>query len=502
MKKYFLIIWFLGSIFAFNACSSDDIEEDLVEVKDKNEDPEPEVDDGDVIDEEVNTDLQIKSFIYRGLNDVYLYKSDVVELDDDFFQNDEEEKNFLNNFNSPEGLFNSLLSNQDRFSYIVDDYQELEDQFDGISGATGIDFGLGRISGTNNLFGFIRYILPGTSAEKAGLERGTIFTEVDGIALTEANYFDLLSRETFTIDIAYVENGALQLTDETATLSDDPYTMNPVFITKVLEIENRKIGYLMYNSFIANFDEELNAAFAELKSEGVTDLILDLRYNGGGSVNTATALASMITGQFEGKIFAKERWNEDYQNYYENFAPDRLINEFDSQLNSGESINSLNLNEVYILTTGSTASASELIINGLSPHINVVQIGGQTTGKFQASITLYDSPSFGKENRSEEHTYAMQPLVLKMANADGYTDFVDGLTPDIFIEEELGNLGILGDPEEPFLARAIDEILGRTSVRSKRFSTNSFNFKQIGESGMMKPNYQKMYIDKIPEIRE
>ncbi|MDN3596635.1 S41 family peptidase [Zunongwangia endophytica] len=498
MKKQFLIILFLGSIFSFTACSSDDIEEDI-EVG-ETENPEPEVD--DEVDDEESTDLQIKSFIYRGLNDVYLYKSDVAELDDDFLEGDEEEKEFLDNYSSPEGLFNSLLSNQDRFSYIVDDYQELEDQFDGISGATGIDFGLGRISGTNNLFGFIRYILPETSAEKAGLERGTVFTEVDGIALTEANYFELLSRETFTIDIAYVENGALRLTDETATLSDDPYTMNPVFITKVLEIENRKIGYLMYNSFIANFDEELNAAFAELKSEGVTDLVLDLRYNGGGSVNTATALASMITGQFEGQVFAKERWNEDYQNYYENFSPDRLVNEFDSKLNSGENINSLNLNEVYILTTGSTASASELIINGLSPHINVVQIGGQTTGKFQASITLYDSPSFGEENRSEEHTYAMQPLVLKMANADGYTDFVDGLTPNIVLEEELGNLGTLGDPEEPFLARAIDEILGRKSVQSKRFSTNSFNFTQIGESGMMKPNYQKMYIDKIPGMRE
>lgn len=254
----------------------------------------------------------------------------------------------------------------------------------------------------------------------------------------------------------------------------------------------------MYNSFIANFDKELNTAFGEFKSAGITDLVLDLRYNGGGSVTTATDLASMITGQFEGQVFAQEQWNEDYQKYYEENFPDYLINEFDTELSTGEIINSLNLKEVYILTTVSTASASELIINGLDPYINVVQIGETTTGKFQASITLYDSPTFSEKNRNDEHTYAMQPLVLKIANKNGYTNFVDGLIPDIQIEEDLGNLGILGDPEEPFLSRALDEILGRSQIQTKRIQENKIDFAKIGESNMFKPTYQKMYIDKTP----
>ena len=485
MKKNLLLLLFLASIFSFNACSEDS---DITEI-----DPEPEQETEPTEEERIA--LEVKNFIYRGLNDVYLYKSDVPELADDYFANDDAQTEFLDDFSSPESLFNSLLSNEDEFSYLVDDYEQLENQFDGISGATGIEFGLGLLSGSNNLFGYIQYVLPETSADEAGLTRGTVFTEVDGEQLTLSNYNELLTRNSFTINIGYVEDNTIYLTDETADLTDDYYTMNPVFITEVFELEGRKIGYLMYNSFIANFDEELNAAFGEFSSEGVTDLVLDLRYNGGGSVNTATDLASMITGQFEGEVFATEEWNEDYQEYYETFAPDFLINEFDSELSDGQAINSLNLNEVYILTTQATASASELIINGLTPYINVVHIGETTTGKFQASLTLYDSPTFDEENRNEDHTYAMQPLVLKMANVDGYTDFVDGLTPDITITEDLNNLGVLGDMEEPFLARAIDEILGRTQIQSRMMVQDKFQFEKIGESSMFKPTYQRMYIN-------
>jgi len=492
MKKNFLLVLFLASLFSFNACSEDNDPP-------KEVDPAPEEEKEPT--EEERIDFEVKSFIYRGLNDIYLYKADVPELADDYFDSDDAQTDFLNKFNSPEELFNSLLSNQDEFSYLVDDYEELENQFDGISGATGIQFGLGLLKGSNNIFGYIQYILPGTSAAEAGLSRGDIFTEVDGEQLTLSNFNELLTQDSFTINIGYVENNAIYLTDETATLTDDYYTMNPVFITKVFEIEGRKIGYLMYNSFIANFDEELNAAFGEFKSKNVTDLVLDLRYNGGGSVNTATDLASMITGQFEGQVFAKEQWNKDYQEYYETYTPDFLINEFDSELSDGQSINSLNLNEIYILSTQATASASELIINGLTPYINVVHIGETTTGKFQASITLYDSPTFNDKNRNEDHTYAMQPLVLKMANKDGYTDFKDGLIPDIIITEDLENMGVLGDPEEPYLARAIDEILNRNQMQSRMGNKDHLKFEKIGESDMFKPTYQKMYIDKTPMIK-
>lgn len=443
--------------------------------------------------------LAIEEFIYDGMNEIYLYKADVPELADNYFSSDSEKDGFLMSFNSPEDLFEELKSPNDRFSFITDDYKALEDSFDGVSGSTGIEFGLGRISGTSNLFAYLQYILPGTSAEEAGLTRGTVFTEVDGQKLTINNYADLLGRDSFTINVGKIEDGYLEMTEETVTLEDTPYTMNPVYISKVFEMEGRKIGYLMYNSFISDFDDELNAAFANFKAKGVTDLILDLRYNGGGSVESAIDLASMITGQFEGKVFMKEQWNEKYQEYYETHNPERLVNRFDATLKDGTAINSLKLPKVYILTAPGTASASELVINGLEPYIDVIQIGETTTGKFQASVTLYDSPTFGKENINEDHSYAIQPLVFKSVNAAGKTDYLHGLDPDIIYAENLSNMGVLGDPSEPLLAKAINQILGKQDKRSYT-DQPEFDFIRVEKEKLETLNYQKMYIEEVPEI--
>ena len=114
----------------------------------------------------------------------------------------------------------------------------------------------------------------------------------------------------------------------------------------------------MYNGFYADYDSKLNEAFGTLKSQGVTDLVLDLRYNSGGSVQTATRLASMITGQFTGKVFAKQQWNAKINAYFEAENPAALFNYFTDKMENA-SINSLKLSKVYILTSKSSASASK-----------------------------------------------------------------------------------------------------------------------------------------------
>ena len=106
-----------------------------------------------------------------------------------------------------------------------------------------------------------------------------------------------------------------------------------------------------------------------------------------------------------------------------------------------------------MLTTRNSASASELMINSLKPYIAVIQIGTATGGKYQASITIYDSPNFRRENVNPNHTYALQPLVFKSANKDGVSDYDNGLEPSVTLSEDIGNLGILGDVNEPLLAR-------------------------------------------------
>jgi C-terminal processing protease CtpA/Prc len=443
-------------------------------------------------------DLTVENFIYRGMNEIYLYKSDVPVLADDFFESQTEKNDFLDNFETPEDLFyDGLVAPQDRFSFIVDDYVELENLFSGVSTTTGMSYGLVRYcNGCSDVFGYVRLVLPNTSADEQGVQRGMVFNRVDGQQLTDSNFGTLLAPNTFTIGLATLEGNEITPLDQTITLTKREYVKNPVIVKKVIDIEGQKVGYLYYDSFTADFDEELNDAFGEFQAAGVTDLVLDLRYNGGGSVRTATDLASMITGQFAGEVFMREEWNEKYQTFFENEQPERLVNRFNTTIKTGEAINSLNLNRVFVLTTLRSASASELVINGLNPYIDVIQIGETTTGKFQASVTLYDSANFGRENANTTHTYAIQPLVLKSVNSAGVSDYVNGLDPDFELEEDISNLGQLGDPEEPYLNLALDIILGnRISIPHIEQS-----YRPFGESGMNQPDYQKMYIDNLPPV--
>jgi C-terminal processing protease CtpA/Prc len=432
--------------------------------------------------------LEIQNFVWEAMNLFYVYRSDVPNLSERS-SSDADFNEFLSSFDSPESLFDNLLREDDRFSVIVSDFRVLEEALQGQSLSNGMQFGLVLIQDTNQVFGYVRYVVPNSSADTQGVERGMIFTEIDGTALSETNFRELLSPEQYSIGLAELQNEQLVLTGETILLNKSNLTENPIHIATTLDISGQKIGYLMYNSFRSNFESELNQAFGDFVANGVSDLVLDLRYNGGGSIETAKDLASMITGQFDGQVFAVERFNE-------NFDDETLF--FDDQTANGEDINNLNLDRVFVLTTGSTASASELVINALNPYIDVIQIGTTTTGKFQGSTTLYDSPDFRRQGANPNHFYALQPLILEIENAEGFTGFTEGFEPDIILEEDFFNLGVLGDLSEPFLARALQEIgagVQKPSQPDEIVKSVNLEFKTLGESEMHQPNYQRMYIN-------
>lgn len=428
---------------------------------------------------------EIQDFIYRGLNFFYLYKADTAELANDAFVSEDEKNAFITSFDSPETLFEYLKSNQDRFSILVDNYIELENSLAGVTLTNGMEFGLVFYpDGSGNVFGYVRFVLPNTSAATEGLTRGIIFNTIDGQQITEDNYSDVLAPETYTIGLADFDGTDITPTGESKTLTKIQYTENPIQIATTLTIDSQKVGYLLYNAFTSDFDSQLNAAFGQFQADGVTDLVLDLRYNGGGSVRSATYLAGMITGQFTNEIFYTEHWNDDRQEEYAENGT------FVANFEGGEAINSLNLNRVFVITSGRTASASELVINGLAPYISVTQVGATTTGKFQASFLLYDAPApeFNRSDANPSHTYAMLPLVFKTANANGNTDFVNGLFPDIELNENYSNLGTLGDPSEPLLAAALNEILPSPRPVRRNFTT----LEEISESKASTPTYQLM----------
>ncbi len=446
------------------------------------------------------SNLKINNFIWKGLNLYYLWQADSPDLADDRFATQSQLNSFLGQYPQPEALFDHLKVSPllDRFSVLFDDYRVLEGQLQGITKNNGVDYGLRLKSGSNTaVFGWVRYIMPNSDAATKAIQRGDLFYAVNGIPLTTSNYRTLLAQDTYTLNLANFNNGAITPNGQSVTLTKAEYTENPVYFSTVYEIDSKKIGYLVYNGFYSNFETQLNQVFGQFASQGITHLVLDLRYNSGGSVATATRLASMITGQFNGQVFAKQQWNQKVENYYNANDPNALLNKFTTSLGTGAAINSLNLTNLYVLTTRSSASASELLINGLKPYINVVQIGSVTTGKNVGSVTLYDSPTFGKENRNPDHRYAMQPIVLKIVNKNGFGDYQDGLQPTVTWEESLANLGVLGEASEPLLSTALSYIAANGRMMPQQPRQPLFDY--LIDSKQMKPFGDEMYLEKVPE---
>jgi len=413
------------------------------------------------------SNLEISQFIYRGLNFWSLYKSDVPDLANDRFESNGERDAFLESFESPEATFEALLSTNDRFSILRDDYIELENALSGIRRSTGMRFALfNDPSGNGDVFGLVRYVINNSPAQDAGVERGMIFRGVNGVTLTSTSDFtEIFGQDAFTLNLADYnpDTELFTLNGTNIDLNQIELTINPIHTARTLTVEGEQIGYLHYTGFTNEFDDQLNNVFAQFQADGISDLILDLRYNGGGSIETANDLSSMITGQFNGEIFIRQTYNDD-RNPDNQF--DRRFNSNIGSGNNGASINSLNLTRVYVITTGSSASASELILSGLDPYIDVIQVGTTTSGKFEGSFLLYDSPDFRRTDAiNPNHRYVMLPLVLRSVNANGLTDYFDGFTPDIVIAEDFANLGQLGVQGEPLLDAVINEILlGRSAA--------------------------------------
>ena len=274
----------------------------------------------------------------------------------------------------------------------------------------------------------VEHVYPGSSAESAGIRRGDIIGQVKGADITSSNlnevWYNLQYGDMGTITVQRID-GSDSSKASTVTLSISSYKENPVAHSGVITLpeavadSGKKIGYLSYLSFDADFDKELIEALQGLKSDGITDLILDLRMNGGGSVNSSILLASSILGSsYNGQVYATLKRHE--KNKYEDSVCKIVTHSGTTALPS------LNMPALWVITSNNTASASEMVIVGLEGlDVPVTVVGAKTEGK-NCGMDVIDK-TFGSV------TYSYAPITFLNLNAKGFNDYGDGIEADIDI---------------------------------------------------------------------
>lgn len=406
----------------------------------------------------------INAWIYEIMDQHYLWYQDLPD------------KKLLDMNLSPDLFFDRLISKEKDgktasgtylpFSHIDKKTSQTKSYFEDIS----YGFDCATLDLKNGKYAAqVMCALPGSPAADAGLERG------EWIIAANSTDFNITDSKTFrtggevTFQLARYDNSkktfyptrviklaAARAVEETPFLKDSVYHEG-----------GKSIGYLLYNTFASGpegykddaYNVELKQIFREFKSQQVTEMVLDLRYNGGGLLSCASLMASLLAPENAlGKDFAHLTYNG--RNNKNNSV---------TKLETAASVSgeNLNLSRLYVLVGGQTASASEAVINGLYPYMgesNIILIGLQTLGKNVGSDLYGDN---------EEYGWLLRPITFHIFNANDKADYGSGFKPDI----ELNELNTsatwypLGDTRDLLLGRAIHEITGGANLKSMQESS-------------------------------
>ncbi len=404
---------------------------------------------------------EINHWIYEQMNHHYLWREDLPDsLTCDYKL-------------TPKEFFESLLSDKDRFSYLGQK-----------SGRSIVPHELGfayqeHIDKMGNKFLQILYI-KSNNVLLSGLKRGDLVK----ILGYEGNKIRL---ERFSFDDNTIQSTG-QFCYEIDTRSK---TNETVQLDTIYNIGNKKIGYLCYLEFDAPSD--LSDAFNKFNAYNIDELVLDLRYNPGGLVNTCHRLCNMIVPESAyGQLFQQSSYNDIIaQENMTLYGNERTFKYFDVPNITGPTLGPtysyLKLNKLYVITSKNTASASESTINSLKPYMDVIVIGENTVGKGVGMYTL----------SSSKYKYSLVPITFRFYNALGETIPDSGIIPDYYLED--GNLTHkkdLGDLTEPFLSKAIELITSTpntTSIGSLSQQSCETSLTPIGEPSYVTEFNNKQY---------
>ncbi len=403
-----------------------------------------------------------KMYLRSFSHETYLWYN---ELPDDDPDNSSSVAHYFDSLKSPELTPSGKAKDQFHFTQSYEEYMSVSQ----LGESFGFGFNWKVLSIFPSLNYSIKYAEVGSPADNAGIERGDRLMVINGVNFlnpSTADDYDTINQALFSPTSGQVVNFEFQSPDGTSknvNLVADSVALSPVMNETVIENNGKKIGYMQFNAFIVSAQPGLIQAFTTFNNDNIDALVIDLRYNGGGLIYEAAQLGFMIAGeQSRDRVFETLTYSD--KRTQDNVNIDFFPNEIDWENNTilPQTLSSVELSEVYIITTSTTASASESLINGLRGiDVSVIQIGSTTRGK---------PYGFLPEKNCGTVYYTIQ---FNGKNGKGFGDYADGFTPtpiaqtpnDIGLDSNVegctveDNLNfLLGDPNEPMFAAAIQYI--------------------------------------------
>ncbi|GFD77212.1 peptidase S41 [Tenacibaculum sp. KUL118] len=416
---------------------------------------------GDPYPDTQGTAMDEKLWLRSWTNDTYLWYDEVDDNDPESFSVlayfDQLKTNELTPSGTPKDNFH--------FSQDTADYNELSQS--GISSGFGLSWEFGSTTVPRELI--VRFTEPGSPAALANVPRGAKVVGINGVDFVNDNTqqgVDTINDGLFPDDAGTTTNFRFELIDGTTLsvdITSDDISVRPVQNVKVLDTENGKAGYFQFNSFIVTAQEDLIDAFDRFVEENVTELFMDLRYNGGGRLALASQLSYMVAGpnQTNNAIFETLRFNDKSPTTNpvtgETIRPTPFYSnviDYNAGLLTDTLLPSLSLTRVYVISTDATCSASEAVMNALRGiDVEVVQIGSTTCGK---PYGFYPTDNCGE-------TYFT--IQFQGVNNKGFGDYADGFMPTTTpnfdfelpgCEVEDDFTASLGDVNEGMLSAALE----------------------------------------------
>jgi len=464
------------------------------------------------LDEETrNIYRYVNTFAYNRMNVYYLWQAE-IEKELEAWEETDEPISKVQEIRYKDGDGDDI----DRWTMLTDDFDSFYSSVSGVEKTAGFDFQFYFFDSSHNtLAAVVEFVYADSPADKAGLKRGDTIVKVNGESIPypdyEDSYYDLVGGDTFTVEL--YNNG------KTLTITPAEIYEDPVLIAKTFDCNGKKVGYLHYTGFTLDSCVDLIDVFKGFKGEGIEELIVDLRYNGGGFSLAEQALASMIAPEdvvTTGKVLSTEVFNSKLTQYYQQqnydtntyFTTEFKFTAGGKDYNFSTAAANAGVRHLYFITGSGSASASEALIGDMMPYMDVTVVGEQTHGKYCSGLML-SAEDFYEENKDQLGTsraaagkryaknWGIYVMYSRFANANGQTICMpDGIIPleQYLVDDDPLDGAQLGDPDETMLAKVL-ELCGyktkataarSTSIRKTKLETAPVRTEDLRpDAGMM-----------------